>query len=56
MKIKMLKTVRDSLGPRGTTLMRGWEYRAEESNGVVFGICNNGQKMALANEDWEEVM
>ena len=55
MKIKMLKTVRAPLGPRGSVLMRGWEYRAEETNGSVFGVCKNGYKILLQDGEWEEV-
>lgn len=56
MKIKMLKTVRDPLGPRGSVLYRDWEYQAEKIKRVVFGICQNGHKILLKDEEWEEVI
>ena len=56
MKIKMLKTIRDPLGPTGTVLYSGSVYSAEKTGNTVFGICQNGQKMLLQDEEWEEVI
>lgn len=55
MKIKMIKTVRDTFGPAGTVLYRGSQYHAEETNGFIYGICENGHKIKLSDEEWEEV-
>ena len=55
MKIKMQKTVRDSMGPAGTVLHSGSIYRAEKARGFIYGICENGQKIPLQEEEWEEV-
>lgn len=55
MKIKMIKTVRDIFGPAGTVLYRGSQYNAEEDNGFIYGICENGHKLKLSDEEWEEV-
>lgn len=56
MKIKMLKTIRDPLGPRGSVLHNGWQYRAEKTDKAVFGICDNGYKILLKDGEWEEVI
>lgn len=55
MKIKMIKTVRDTFAPAGTVLYSGSQYRAEKDNEIVYGICENGQKIPLENDVWEEV-
>lgn len=55
MKIKMIKTVRDTFAPAGTVLYSGSKYRAEKDNEIVYGICENGQKIPLENDVWEEV-
>ena len=55
MKIKMIKTVRDTFAPAGAVLYSGSQYRAEKDNEIVYGICENGQKIPLENDVWEEV-
>lgn len=55
MKIKMLKTVRDTMAPAGTVLYSGSIYKAEKSRNTVLGVCMNGQKMQLQDGEWEEV-
>ena len=55
MKIKMIKTVRDTFAPAGTVLYSGSQYRAEKDNEIVYGICENGQKIPLEDDVWEEV-
>lgn len=55
MKIKMLKTVRDTFAPAGTVLYSGSVYRAEVDKGYTYGICENGQKLPLRSGEWEEV-
>ena len=41
--------------PAGTVLYSGSKYRAEKDNGIVCGICENGQKIPLEDDVWEEV-
>lgn len=55
MRIKMLKTVRDTFAPAGTVLYSGSVYRAEVDKGYTYGICENGQKLPLKSGEWEEV-
>lgn len=55
MKIKMIKTVRETFAPAGTVLYSGSQYNAEEDNGFIYGICENGEKIPLKDDVWEEV-
>lgn len=56
MLVRMKKTVKVPNAPAGTVLHEGWKYKAELVGETVIAICENGQKVELSNDDWEELV